>query len=522
MRRTLFLCLLALSGAACALAFPRPGMWLLILVGLTPLLGAVLTASVGNQAALGFAWGCGYFGLLLSWLYRFFRVYGGLGRATSILLLALLVSYLSLYPAVFTLLGSRWARRFPAATILLLPALWVALEWLRGQALSGFPWGLLGYALTPCLPAIQIASITGIYGISFLVVLANLLLSLWMTRISARSLPLRRPDLVALLLLVGVAVWGERVVRVAVREPAPSVPVAIVQASVPQDQKWSASSARSILDKHERLTQEAAQGKPALVLWPESSSPFPLATPSSTDPRGARPNREYREKLESLTHGLGVTLLFGTVDYRREEGQVRPLNAAALVRPDGTWGETYAKIHLVPFGEYVPLPKLLSFVNRLAQGAIGEFAPGRKPVVVSGGGLQVGTAICYEMIFPELVRRFTARGATVLANLTNDAWFGTSAGPLQHFQMARVRAVENRRYVLRAANTGISAVIDPVGRVRTASRLMEERVLRGQVAARTSLSFYVRHGDFFMILCAILAAAALAADFRDGAGGEDG
>src|SRR5262249_34011303 len=160
--------------------------------------------------------------------------------------------------------------------------------------------------------------------------------SLWMTRISARSLPLRRSDLVALLLLVGVAVWGERVVRVAARESAPSVPVAIVQASVPQDQKWSASSARSILDKHERLTQEAAQGKPALVLWPESSSPFPLATPSSTDPRGARPNREYREKLESLTHALGVTLLFGTVDYRREEGQVRPLNAAALVRPDGT------------------------------------------------------------------------------------------------------------------------------------------------------------------------------------------
>jgi apolipoprotein N-acyltransferase len=522
MRRALSLCLLALSGVACALAFPAAEMWPLILVGLVPLLCAVFSVPVGDLPAMGLAWGCGYFGSLLIWLYRFFRVYGSLGPATSFLLLAVLVAYLSLYPALFALLGGRWVRRFPSAALIVLPALWVTLEWLRGHALTGFPWGLVGYALAPCLPAIQIASITGIYGVSFLVVLANLVVAMWIQRISVRSAPLRAADLLAVVILAGAAGWGARVVRASEHETQPDVSVAIVQASVPQDEKWSASSARSILEKHERLTEEAAEGRPVLVLWPESSSPYPIATPSSADPHGYRPNREYRERLEALSRRLDVALLFGTVDYGERGGQVRPFNAAALVRPDGEWDETYAKMHLVPFGEYVPLPKLLSFVNRLAQGAIGEFAPGGKPVVVKAGPLKVGTAICYEMIFPELVRRFTARGATVLANLTNDAWFGTSAGPLQHFQMTRIRAVENRRYVMRAANTGISAVIDPVGRVLTRSRLMEERVLKGWVAPRTTYTVYARHGDLFVILCAILAAAALAAGFRRTAGGEDG
>ncbi|HEV8375373.1 MAG TPA: apolipoprotein N-acyltransferase [Candidatus Polarisedimenticolia bacterium] len=521
MRRTFTLALLAGSGAASALAFPRTGMWPLILVGLAPLLAAIPSGASASLAAMGLAWGCGYFATLLSWLYRFFRQYGALDRATSFVLLALLVVYLALYPAAFALIGGRWARRFPSATALLLPSLWVILEWLRGHALSGFPWGLVGYAVTPCLPAIQIASVAGIYGVSFLVVLTNLLLAQWIRRFSVGARLWRSTDLLCVLLLAGALGWGGLVVRKSTQN-APTVSVAIVQASVPQDEKWNASSAWSIFEKHERLTEEAARARPVVVLWPESSSPYPLATPSDTDPKGFRPNRQYRERLEALARRLNIALLFGTVDYREREGKVRPLNAAALVRSDGTWGETYAKMHLVPFGEYVPLGWVLSFVDQWVKGAIGEFAPGKKPVVITAGSLRVGTTICYEMVFPELVRRFTARGATVLANLTNDAWFGTSSGPLQHFEMARVRAVENRRYLVRAANTGISAVIDPVGRVLAQSSLMQERVLQGRVSSRTGLSPYARHGDSFVILCAILAAAALAAGFRRTAGGEDG
>jgi apolipoprotein N-acyltransferase len=222
----------------------------------------------------------------------------------------------------------------------------------------------------------------------------------------------------------------------------------------------------------------------------------------------AVPDRPYRDRLEALARSAAVDLLVGTVEYRHHGAEVRPLNAAALIRSDGSWGETYAKIHLVPFGEYVPLGPVLGFVNRLAQGAIGDFLPGTSTLVVRAGGARVGTAICYEMIFPELVREFTAGGAELLANLTNDAWFGDSAGPYQHLQMAAFRAIENRRFLIRAANTGISAIVDPTGRVVARLDLDRSGVLIGEVAPRRERTFYARHGDVFAILCAILAAAA--------------
>jgi apolipoprotein N-acyltransferase len=170
-------------------------------------------------------------------------------------------------------------------------------------------------------------------------------------------------------------------------------------------------------------------------------------------------------------------------------------------------------MHLVPFGEYVPLAPLLGFVNRIARGAIGDFLPGDRAVVVRADGLSPGTGICYEMVFPELVRRFPLSGADLLANVTNDAWFGTSSGPHQHFQMAVLRAVENRRFLVRAANTGISAIVDPRGRVLERTGLEETRVLIGEVRPVRSRTFYTRAGDVFPILCVILTAAALAAAF---------
>jgi len=411
--------------------------------------------------------------------------------------------------------AARWQRRFPAWSLLLLPCLWVALEWCRGHFLSGFPWGNLGYALTEFLPGIQVASLAGIYGVSFLVVLANVLIAGWVRRVSRAQSAFRVSDALAVG-LIGLAVaWGS--IQLRLFEPGEgATSVAVVQANVPQDRKWNAAWAGSIVEQHERLTEQAAATGATLVLWPESSSPFPIAIPVSAAGGQIRPNTEYRERLEFLARRLGISLLFGTVDYRKSKGQIRPVNAAALIRSDGSWGETYAKMHLVPFGEYVPLSGILGFVNRMVSGAIGDFVPGEEAVVVSVGPLRVGTAICYEMIFPELVRRFAESGATLLVNLTNDAWFGESAGPYQHFQMVRMRAVENRRYVVRAANTGISAVVDPQGRVVASTGLMEERILAGRIAPQQAKTLYTRHGDVFAILCAILAAAALAAHFRRG------
>ena len=318
----------------------------------------------------------------------------------------------------------------------------------------------------------------------------------------------------AVLLFAGTLAFGYREMSLPAGD-GPPVTVGLVQAAVPQDEKWSPGAALEILEKHERLTGEAAESGARLVLWPESSSPFPLSHPAGAagGRKEAEPNRPYRERMEGLSARTGASILFGTVDYRRAGDELRPVNAAALVRPDGSWGESYAKMHLVPFGEYVPLAPLLGFVNRIARGAIGDFLPGDRAVVVRADGLSPGTGICYEMVFPELVRRFPRSGADLLANLTNDAWFGTSSGPHQHFQMAVLRAVENRRFLVRAANTGISAVVDPRGRVLERTGLEETRVLTAEVRPVRGRTLYTRAGDVFPILCVILAAAALAAAF---------
>ncbi len=516
MRPALLLGGMAISGSLAALAFPAAGLWPLVLVGLVPLLVSVARHSPAVAALHGAAWGAGFFGCLLSWLLRFFHHYGSLSLVLSLATLAVLVGYLAVYPALFSFVASRWLRRFPpTASLLLLPALWVVLEWIRAHFLSGFPWGSAGYPMADCLPIAQLASITGIYGLSFLVLLVNAAIAGAILRAARGGHLFAAPEAAcAGFLLVSIG-WGGWTLR-QMPPGGGALRAAMIQGNVPQDQKWEAPEALSILDRHERMTAEAAAAGASLVLWPESSSPYSLSTPSETAPGGWRPNRAYRARLENLALRNRVTLLLGVVDYRSTGAGARPINAAALIRPDGTWGETYAKIHLVPFGEYVPLSRILSFVNRIAQGAIGDFLPGRAPVVVEVPGAKVGTLICYEMIFPELVRRFVNDGATVLANLTNDAWFGTSAGPHQHFQMARMRAIENRRFLLRAANTGISALVDPAGRVLGRTRLEETTVLQASLSERRDRSFYTRHGEVLVILCAILAAAALAADFKLG------
>jgi apolipoprotein N-acyltransferase len=487
------LLLLAGSGALAALAFPKIGCWPLILVGLVPLFVA-LDRPVSPPASSGFAWGVGYFGGLLHWLYGFFRHYGGLGPVLSVATLGILVGYLAVYPGLFAHLGARTGGLRAPSAPLVLPAVWVALEWVRGHALSGFPWGLTGYPLSPCTSLIQIASLTGVYGLSFFVLLVNLTLAVWFAERRAGGPNPKRLTGAVALISVGLLAWG-RWNSASPGEGGPSIRVGVIQANIPQDEKWDAQSAEAILRRHEEYTRSAAERGAVVVLWPESSSPFPLSHPSA-GPAGGRvtSNQDYRERLTQLARGTRASILFGTVDYRETPSGPRPVNAAALVGPDGS------------FGEYVPLGRLLGFVNRFVEGTIGDFIPGDRAVVVRADGARVGTAICYEMIFPELVRRFPRRGAEILANLTNDAWFGTSSGPYQHFQMTTLRAVENHRYLIRAANTGISAVVDPYGRVVAASKLGQARILVADVVPRTDLTFYARHGDVFAILCVILAA----------------
>ena len=249
------------------------------------------------------------------------------------------------------------------------------------------------------------------------------------------------------------------------------------------------------------MTREAiAQGAQA-VLWPESSTPFFFEED--------KPNAE---QVRALARDAQVPLLFGS-DQMERGTPPRYFNAAFLVRPDGTTGGVYRKMHLVPFGEYVPLKKLLFFAAPLVE-AVSDFSPGLDPALLPIGGHPVSTAICYEVVYPDLVRRFVRNGSQLLTTITNDAWFGRTSAPYQHFEQASMRAIENGRYLVRAANTGISGIVDPYGRVIVASRIFEPAVIVGEARFLQSTTVYTRIGDVFAYASSVATLALLAVSRR--------
>ncbi len=513
-----------LSGILLALAYPRADLGPLAFAALVPFLLALRDCGRSAALARGYACGLAFFTALLYWIPGVMVVYGGLPWTVAIPILALLVLYLSTYVALFAVgIGLAWTR-FGPLSLPAAPVLWVGLELVRGRALTGFPWGLLGYSQYRDPPLLQASTLGGIYAVSFLVMAANTGLALLLIRRGRRG---HRGAGAALLAAVALAHAGG---WLALRDAEPAgrggFVAAAVQANVSQDEKWAPGAEGRIVLSLARLTREAAATGAGLVVWPESSSPYSFRRPLRSADDGARapsiePYGPYLDFVAGLTRDLGVTLIAGSVDYGFAGSgsgarDLRAFNSAFVVGPDGVLGPSYAKVHLVPFGEYVPLQRVLFFVDRMVRGAIAGFAPGTRldPLPTPAGG--AGTLICYEAIFPELVRRIARRpGTAFLVNITNDAWFGRSAAPYQHLAMAAVRAAENRRYLLRAANTGISALVDPWGRIVARTRLDESVVLSGALAARTDLTPYARRGDLFAWACAILTLlhAALCAAF---------
>jgi apolipoprotein N-acyltransferase len=510
----------AASGLLLAAAYPRPDLQLLGFVALVPLLVSLQGCRPARALRRGYACGVVFFGILLYWVGGVMVDYGGLPWLLAVPILALLIAYLATYVALFALLvAAAWTRLGPVA-LAGAPFVWVALELARARLLTGFPWGLLGYSQYRNLPLLQAAGLGGVYLVSFLVLGVNAALALLVVRARGAGDAGPRGGLAAagaLLLLAGAAHAAGAVALAAPPGGAtgPPVPVAAIQANVPQERKWSAAAAGAILADLDRLTRQAAEAGARLIVWPESSSPYSIRVPArDRDDAGAPrvvPHEAYLGRLLDLAAETGTTLVIGTVDYRVVDGGLRAFNSAARLGPDRSLGPVYDKIHLVPFGEYVPLQRLLFFVDRMARGAIADFAPGASadPLPTPWGG--AATFICYEAIFPELVRRLAAADPAFLVNITNDAWFGRTSAPAQHLAMAVVRAVETRRDLLRAANTGISAVIDPRGRIVARTRLMETAVLKASVTPRAGGTPYVRSGDAFAWACVILALAQAAA-----------
>jgi apolipoprotein N-acyltransferase len=472
--------LAALGGLVTSAAFPPLDWGPLAFVGLVPLFLALPGASWRRAGALGYAYGLAFFLFTLPWVINTMTVYGKMPLALSVVVLLLLAGVLALYPAAFAaLLQAGEARLAPAGW--LVPAiaalLWVGLEVARTFLLSGFPWALLGYTQYRQPTVRLLAAALGVYGISGLLVLVNAALARLLLTLGA---PRRADGLLAAGLaavaLLGTAGYAHGVWRDPTGGDARTV--ALLQGNIDQAIKWSEGFQVRTLEIYERLARQAAAERPALIVWPETAVPFFL-----------RYEPVLGERVLRLARELGVPMLVGSPDSTER----RLYNSAFLITPEGRIAERYDKRHLVPFGEYVPLQPLLFFVEKMVVG-IGDFGRGRDATVFRLDGLPFGTMICYEVIFPHEVGEFARAGARLLVNITNDAWFGRSGAPAQHLAMAALRAVENGSYLVRAANTGISAVIAPSGAIQAATELFTEAAIAGRVRLREAETFYTRTG----------------------------
>lgn len=439
---------------------------------------------------LGEISGIVYFTGTLYWLTDTMVTFGGLPWILAALAAELLIVYLSLFPAAFGLLFAFARRRLGFAALLLTPAIWVATELGRTYLLTGFPWVLLGYSQMSHLSLVQISSLFGIYGVSALVAApaAAVAYALYERDIRARIAAIG-----TVVALIAIAViWGHaRLVESALLQPGHGQPirVGVVQGSVPQTEKWNESLADRTFMRYLTMTRQAAAQGARLIVWPEASLPYFY----EREPHVA-------EAIGLVARETNAFLLFGG-DQVEIARPLRYFNSAFLVKPDGRVAGTYRKTHLVPFGEYVPFEKYLYFVTPIVKS---DFNAGDRVELLPVGDHPLSTMICYEAVFPDLGLEAVRGGSQLLTTITNDAWYGTSSAPFQHFEMARMRAIEQGRYLIRAANTGISGVIDPYGHVIERSNLFEPTVFAADVRFLEDRTLYARIGNTFAYACVLL------------------
>ena len=500
-----------LSGALLALSFPKFGHPAFAWIALAPLLVAVTFQRQTSRRAflLGLITGIVYFAGTLYWLVATMTTFGGLSTPLAAFAAAILVLYLSLFPAAFALIQARFARAFGPMALLAAPATWVATEMGRTYILDGFPWELLGYSQAAVLPIAQVASLVGVYGMSGLVVLVSAAAAF-----AAFDRSPRRWLVAAMVgvLVIGAGTWGALRIRTGtLTTSGTGIRVAVLQGNIPVDQKWDPKMREAILDRYIGMTREAIGRGAQFILWPESATPLPY----EQDLAGG-------EAIRRLARQARITLLIGSdqVEAVRSSAtskpEVRSYNAAYLIRPDGVTAAIYRKIHLVPFGEYVPFGRILSFVGPIisAVGEMNPFYPGTQAVVLPVAGHSASTAICYEVIYSSLIRDFVLHGSELLTTITNDAWYGWSSAAYQHWQQASMRSIEEGRYLARAANTGISGFVDPYGRVLQQSEMFQSAVLTEDVRLLKDRTVYSRIGDLVGWLSVAFTLAAILATWR--------
>jgi apolipoprotein N-acyltransferase len=511
-----------------AIIFPLPGIYVLSWVALAPLIVALLRArpagelevagsvrlrpaTPGQGFLLGYVCGILWYAGTCYWIYDTMRQFGGLSAPEALLALFLFCCYLGLYHGLFGLLvsllaGSVRDLRRPLA---LAPFVWVAVELARTR-ITGFPWNLLGIAQVDNGPLSRIATATGVYGISFEVALVNVALA------AAFLVPReKRGAMLAAALAAAAVLQAGRLIDA---PPARADREALlVQQNIPVSANWSSPvyfqqtlraltdlTIKSVADSSvaSNASSTTQSAKIDLVVWPESPAPF------------FTNDDQFRNALSAMARQTNAWTIAGSIGsdapHSTEDAPLR--NSAALVSPDGVWTARYDKIHLVPFGEYLPYPSLFSFAGGLTQ-EVGKFQSGTSRRPLDAGAERLGVFICYESIFPDEVRQFADNGAQVFVNMSNDAWYGDSGAYAQHINQTRMRAIENNRWLLSATDTGVTASIDPWGRVVARIPRKERAALLAPYALTSDTTFYTRHGDWFAYGCAIISLGALLARF---------
>jgi apolipoprotein N-acyltransferase len=506
--------LVVLSAILQVIIFPLPGVYALSWFALAPLILALLRARPvgeleiagwlrlrpaipGQGFLLGYVCGILWYAGTCYWIYDTMRQYGGLSAPQALLALFLFCCYLGLYHGLFGLLvgllaGSGRDFRRP---LVMVPFLWVAVELARTR-ITGFPWNLLGIAQVDNVALCRITEWTGVYGISLEIALVNVAV--------AAAFLVPREKRGAMLVAAFAAAAVLQAGRLIEAPPAKADRAALlVQQNIPVSAEWTPATVQQTLNELTELTVKSVAASPQkidLVVWPESPAPF-----FTNDSR-------FRDAISALARNTQTWTIAGSIGTTETPGQPLVFNSAAWVSPTGEWTARYDKVHLVPFGEYLPFPSLFSFAGGLTR-EVGEFQPGATRNPVSGGTMRVGVFICYESIFPDEVRQFADQGALVFANISNDGWYGDSGAYAQHLNQTRMRAIENNRWLLSATDTGVTASIDPLGRVVARLPRKQRAALVAPYALTSVTTFYTRHGDWFAYACAIISIGALVARF---------
>ncbi|MFH1116601.1 MAG: apolipoprotein N-acyltransferase [Pseudomonadota bacterium] len=482
----------ACGGVLLSLAFPPFRLDFLAWIAFVPLLSALDREKHVAWAALsGAVFGLSFFLLDVRWVYGTLVMHGHFASITAVLIFAGMVTVLAMFPAGFAVIMALLKKR-GVDPLIFAPFAWVGVEYARATVLTGFPWDLVGYSQTGRLILVQIADITGIYGVSFLIVTVNAALwQLMNSLVFRKGIPWRiiTPAVFLVVITIGYGHLSSK--RFA---PANGTdhgfPMGILQGNICQEVKWAEAARPYTFLIYEKLGLIALKQGARFLVWPETSVPVLFGGDDS-----------HWKEAGRISARLGVPMLVGAPAFKHIAGSTHFYNSAFLLDANKIRSR-YDKMHLVPFGEYMPLTWLLPLGPGIAAREA-DYSPGDSMTVMQvNGSPRFSVLICYEAIFPGLARLAVNSGARMLINITNDGWFGRSAAPYQHFAMARMRGIENRVWLLRAANTGISAAIDPAGRVVSHIPLEDEGAIVVRVPDPTTYrTFYTRFGDIFAWGC---------------------